>query len=65
MLKTWKGIVVMFGPDGYASQADPPIASDDIRETLAADLTESKIGKYLKIARFLIRRDPLMSDSWF
>ncbi|KAE9406575.1 hypothetical protein BT96DRAFT_987413 [Gymnopus androsaceus JB14] len=65
LLKIWKGIVAMFGPEGYASLAEPPIASSDIQETFAANLTEGKLTKCSTIMDFLVRRGSNAVDHWF
>ncbi|KAE9408426.1 hypothetical protein BT96DRAFT_985756 [Gymnopus androsaceus JB14] len=64
-LKIWKRIVAMFSPEGYASFAKPPIASGHIKETFAAELTESNLAKFSKIKGFLVPRGVDTINSWF
>ncbi|KAE9393329.1 hypothetical protein BT96DRAFT_944010 [Gymnopus androsaceus JB14] len=66
LLKIWKGIVAMFGPEGYASREEPPVASGDTQETFAAELTEGNLTQYSKIQPYLVRRDASLAvDRWF
>lgn len=56
----------MFRPEGFASFADPPVASSDAEETFAAELTERKlIQDHIKIQPYLVRRGPIAVDRWF
>lgn len=57
----------MFGPGGYASLANPPLSSSsNLKETLAAMLTEKSLPQMKEIKRYLIPR--VVGDdaySWF
>ncbi|KAE9389913.1 hypothetical protein BT96DRAFT_1002786 [Gymnopus androsaceus JB14] len=66
LLGVWKKITAMFGPEGYASFAKPPVASSHIKETLAAKLTEGSLPKISTIKEYLVPRalgDDI--DGWF
>ncbi|KAF9063658.1 hypothetical protein BDP27DRAFT_1426669 [Rhodocollybia butyracea] len=65
LLKTWKGIVAMFLPNGFASSAAPPTSYGDYCESLAAELTENRLTKRFQIIHLLTRRRSNVADSWF
>lgn len=65
LLRTWKGMVAMFLPNGFASSAAPPTSYGDFHESLAAELTENRLTERFQIIHQLTRRHSNVADSWF
>lgn len=65
LLPIWKGIVAMFGPEGYAWLDEAPVSGGDTREKYAAELRENHLKYFSKIKNYLARRHADMVDSWF